>query len=402
MFDAQFIANPYPTYQHLLASGRLHWIEKAGSGLWFVPHYDDVMAIFRDPRVSTIRAITRSYPPEERLKLREIEQIMGSWMVSLDGQEHLRLRRLLNKAFTPQVIESLRPGIQRLADELIDEVQEQDSFECMSRFAHPLPALVIAQMLGVPREDRSKFLAWSADMMAFFTGMRSSVDVAYTAQAALVAMRDYFRPIVAERRQQPGDDLISLMIGVEEQGDILTEDQLLAQCTLFLFAGHETTRNLIGNGLFTLLRHPEQYTLLQQNPGLIRGAIDEMVRYESPLQLTSRVATEVIELHDQTIQPGQVFQLLIGAANRDPAVFPDPDRFDITRANSRPASFGFGPHACIGMQLAYLEAEIAITTLLRRLPQLRLTTDTADWIANIAFRGLRSLPLAFDPVQPRS
>ncbi|MBV9789681.1 MAG: cytochrome P450 [Chloroflexi bacterium] len=399
MFDANFIANPYPTYHQMQANGRLHWIDFAG-GAWLVPHYDDVMAMFRDARFSGARAdlFTQQFPEDQRRQLREFEEITRLWLAAMNGEEHLRLRRLLNKAFTPRVVEAMRPRIQRLTNELIDEFYAQGEVELMHQFAHPLPAIVIAQLLGVPREDRRQFVGWSDHLATFFSSPKATIEQGRAANDALVAMRNYFRPIVAQRRQQPCDDLISHMIAVEEQGDMFTEDQLLSQCTLFLFAGHETTRNLIGNGVKALLDHPEQLELLRQNPDLLQSAIDEIVRYDCPVQLIPRIVTEDLELFGQSLKQGQILQLMLGAANRDAAQFPEPDRFDITRSYKRPASFGFGAHFCIGMPLAMMEIEIAFGTLIRRLPNLRLA-GPAERSPNVTLRGFHTLPLAFDTVQ---
>lgn len=399
MFDANFIANPYPTYHHMLASGRLHWVDFAG-GAWLVPHYADVMTLFRDSRLIPARAdvFSRQFAEEDRHYLHDFEEIVKLWMSLKNGEEHLRLRRLLNKAFTPRVVEAMRPRIQRLTNELIDTFYAQGKVELMSQFAHPLPALVIGQLLGVPREDRSQLVQWSDDLGTFLGSAQATLDMARRANDSLVAMRDYFRPIVAERRQNPGDDLVSLLIAVEEQGAMFTEDQLLAHCALFLFAGHETTRNLIGNGMKALLDNPDQLKLLRQNPDQLPGAIDEIVRYDCPVQLIPRIAAEDCELFGQQVKQGQVIQLMLGSANRDGAEFPDPDRFDISRSYKRPASFGFGAHICIGMPLALLEIEIAITTLLQRLPNLRLA-GPGERSPNVVLRGFHSLPLAFDTVQ---
>jgi cytochrome P450 len=398
MFDANFIANPYPTYQQMLASGRLHWMDFAG-GAWLVPHYDDVMTLLRDSRLTTVRSnvFSRQFAEEDRHYLYDFEEIVKLWLSGLDGEEHLRLRRLLNKAFTPRVVEQMRPRIQQLTNELIDDFYAQGQVELMSQFAHLLPALVIGELLDVPSQDRHRFVGWSDNLAAFLSSPRSTIEMARRANDALVAMREYFRPIVAERRAHPGDDLISLLILAEEQGRTFTEEQLLAQCTLFLFAGHETTRNLIGNGMLALIDHPEQLELLRRDPELLRGAIDEIARYDSPVQLIPRVVAEDFELFGQPLKQGQVVQLLLGAANRDAAQFPEPDRFDITRSYKRPASFGFGAHFCIGMPLAMLEIEISFGTLLRRLPKLRLD-GPAERSPNFGLRGLHTLPLAFDTV----
>lgn len=402
MFDADFIAHPYSTYRHLLDHGRLHWVQYLG-GAWLVPHYDDVIALLHDPRLSSqwAAASVGQFTPEQSMQLQDLQRHFAQSLVLKDGAEHLRLRRLLGKAFTPRTIEQLRPRIVQIANELIERALQHssdDTIELMEQFAHPLPALVIAELLGVSREDQKLFVDWSDDIASFIGSARPTFEQALQAQQSLRAMTDYFLVVVAEQRQHPTDNLIGLLIAVEEQGDVLTEAELFSQCTLFLIAGHETTRNLIGNGFLTLLHHPVQRKLLERNPTLIRRAVEEMARYESPVQVIPRIVAEDFELHGVRLTPGQVVVLMNGAANRDPAQFPGPDCFDITREGSRPLSFGHGPHSCIGMALAYLEAEIAILALLEQLPNVRLRSRIPDWNNNFMLRGLRSLPLAFDRV----
>ena len=399
MFDANFIADPYPTYQQLLADGRIHWLD-FGGGAWFIPHYADVMTLLRNPHLVTALsgAFSRHLPEADRHHLNDFEDTVKLWISGMNGDEHLRLRRLLNKAFTPRIIEAIRPQVQQLTDELIDTFYAQGEVELMSQFAHPLPALVIAQLLDVPPEDRDRFVHWSDAIGEFFGSPQITIPQARGASQALVAMREYFRPIVAERRRQPGEDLISLMIAVEEQGEMVTEDQLLAQCSLFLFGGHETTRNLIGNGMKALLDNPEQLELLRQNPQLIQGAVEEIVRYDIPIQFIPRLVDADLEVAGQQIKQGQIMQIVLAAANRDGAEFPDPDRFDITRSYKRSATFGFGPHICLGLPLAMMELEIAFNTLVRRLPNLRLA-GAAERLPSVALRAFHVLPLAFDPAQ---
>jgi hypothetical protein len=400
MFDAAFIENPYPTYEHLRATGRIHWLEYGG-GAWLVSHYDDVMALLRDPQLGTALSggFSRQFPEHQRHYLDDFEATVKLWLSGMDGEEHLRLRRLLNTAFTPRVVEQMRPRIQRLTDQLIDTFCERGEVELMSEFAHPLPALVVAQLLGVPAEDRHQFVYWSDDIGAFFGSAKATIEQARAANDALASMREYFRPIVADRRAHPRDDLITRMIEVEEQGAMFTEDQLLAQCSLFLFAGHETTRNLIGNGMKALLDNPDQLELLREQPALIQSAIDEIVRYDCPIQLIPRVTTADLDLFGQPVQRGQIVQLALAAANRDAAQFPDPDGFDITRSAKRSTTFGFGAHICIGLPLAMMEIEIAFATLLRRLPSLRLA-QPAVRVPSVALRAFQLLPLAFEPTPP--
>jgi hypothetical protein len=405
VFDAEFIKNPYPTYQHLLTNSRIHFIEHFG-GAWLVTHYDDALDVLRDARFSAARAssFVELFPPEQREQIQDLGRCLSMWLVVLDGGEHLRLRRLLNKAFTPRTIENMRPAIEQLADTLIDrliaEMQTQGQADLLQTFAHPLPAMIIAQLLGVQAEDQLKFVRWSDELARYAASMTPDLEIALTAQDALHHMLDCFRAVLAERRREPQDDFVTLLLSAEEQDVGLTEEEILAQCTLFLLAGHETTRNLIGNGMLTLLQHPEQRALLRREPSLIRSALDEMLRYQSPTQTAGRIATEDLELFGQSIKAGQTMLILLGAVNRDPDHFSDPDRFDITRAERRPLSFGHGPHVCIGMALALLEGEIAFTRLLR-LPNIQLVSTDLQWSPIFALRGLLELPITFD-TQPET
>lgn len=401
MFDANFTNNPYPTYQALLTHGRIHYVDYL-TGAWLVPHYDDALALLRDPRLSADRsaAFIEQFPAEEHEQLRDLQRFMANSLLLKDGNDHLRLRRLLGKVFTPRMIENLRPAISEMADQLIDrlivEQQTHGQVDIIHTFAHPLPAMVIAQMLGVPADDQPQFLRWSDDLTVFGGSAAATLEMAYRAQDAVRGMMDYFRPIIEERRRAPQDDFVSLLVSAEEHGIGLSDEEMLAQCTLFLVAGHETTRNLIGSGLLTLLRYPDQLTLLHNQPALLRRALDEIVRYESPAQAASRVAAEDFELYGQSIKRGQTVLLLIGASNRDPERFSDPDRFDITRDEGRPLSFGYGAHICIGMALAYVESEIALGKLLQRLPNITLVDETPQWMPSFLLRGLQQLPVTID------
>jgi hypothetical protein len=402
MFDADFIANPYPAYRELLETGRVHWVDYLG-GAWLVPHYDDTMALLRDTRLSAERmdAYMQLFSAEQQASLQTVFRCINLWMVSMDGERHLHLRRRISKGFTPRTVENLRPHIQNLTNVLIDKMIEQagpeGNIELMKQLAHPMPAMVIAQLLGVPFEDQSKFVEWADELAAFIGSANPTYEQAVVGQNAVISMINYFESIVAERRVNPSDDLISQLISADKPEDILTAEELFSQCVMFLMGGHETTRNTIANGLQTLLQHPDQVELLRRNPGLMRGAVEEMVRHESPVQIIARIALEDFEFQGAQIKRGQTVAVVLGAANRDPKQFPDPDRFDITRIGSRPVSFGHGPHICIGMALSYMEAEIAINTLLQRLPDLRLVNATPDWLPSYLFRSLRSLPLRFDP-----
>jgi cytochrome P450 len=321
-------------------------------------------------------------------------QIFSKWMLFLDPPEHSRIRKLLNKEFTPNMIQQLRPRIQHVVDSLLDDVAGKSEMEFMTEFANPLPVRVIAEMLGVPVEDQGDFQTWSDELADFFGNVSSSVETGHRAQNSLVELTEYFRALLPERRAHKGDDLVSLLLRVEEEGEVLTGEELLAQCTLLLVAGHETTRNLLGNGMLALLQHPDQLAKLKENPALINSAVREFARFDSPVQFSGRAVTENFTWHDKEIRKGQTVILLLGSANRDPEKFSEPEKLDISRDEGMPLSFGHGTHFCIGAALAYAEAEIAFTTLLERASDLKLLDNVPAWRANMSFRGLSKLPLA--------
>jgi cytochrome P450 len=321
-------------------------------------------------------------------------------MLSIDPPAHTRMRSLANKAFTPRVVERSRPHIQEIADELLDALPEPGSLDVVADLAVPLPMIVIAEVLGVPLSDRERFKGWSSDVAASLGGPFQPADVLEKARDSSNEIADYFRDLIARRRSEPRDDLISALIAAEEQGDLLSEDELIATCILLLIAGNETTTNLVGNGMLALLRHPEERRRLQSDPSLIETAVDEMLRYESSVQMTSRIVDHDLEFAGQRFEEGQVVLLLLAAANRDPAHFPDPERFDVTRRPNRHLAFGQGIHYCLGAPLALAEAQIAIQTLLRRLPQpeAAFDIDAPEWGQSFILRGLKRLPITSSAV----
>lgn len=395
MFDLDFIINPYRTYS-VLRSAPLHWTDKFRNGAWLVPRYADVLAGLHDPRLSSQRShtLTAALPREAQAEFAAFNQIFSKWMLFLDPPEHSRLRKLLNKEFTPNMIQRLRPRIQQVVNTLLDEVAGKSEMEFMTEFANPLPVRVIAEMLGIRGEDQQKFQVWSEELANFFGNANSSVETGRRAQASLLSLTEYFRGLLPERREHKGDDLVSLLLRVEEEGDGLTNEELLAQCTLLLVAGHETTRNLLGNGMLALLQHQDQFAKLKETPSLINSAVREFARFDSPVQFSGRAVTEDFTWHDREIKQGQTVILLLGSANHDPDKFSEPETLDISRDEGTPLSFGHGTHFCIGAALAYTEAEIAFSTLLERATGLRMLDDVPAWRSNMSFRGLNKLPLA--------
>ena len=379
----QFRENPYPLYQFLLASAPVQWNDTLGA--WTLARYADVVASLTDARFSADR--TRQDLPE----LAESYQFAKSMLVS-DPPDHTRLRALVQKAFTPRMVEQLRPRIIAIVGELLDRIAQRDgAFDVIADFAHPLPVVVIAELLGVPAEDRVRFSEWSAVLAASLDPLVSE-DLANRVPGARDAVDAYLRGIIAERRKQPRSDLISALVAAEERGDVLSEPELVVMCRLLLIAGHETTVNLIGNGTNALLRHPDQFAKLREDPGLITSAIEELLRYDSPVQMTGRIATEPVQFDGHTVQPGEWILPLLGAANHDPAQFADPERLDITRNPNAHVAFGRGIHFCLGAPLARLEGQIAIGALVRRFPSLALAGEPVRR-KQITLRGLQSLPV---------
>jgi len=400
-FDPAFQDNPYATYHRLRELDPIHLLPQFN--LWFLTRYADVQAVLRDSRFSSEptsddRNLFRNLR-QSGGELGNLAQTMLHWMPLRDPPHHTRLRNLVNKAFTPRQIEATRPRIGAIVNQLLEPVLETGHMDLVRDLAHPLPVTVIAEMLGVPVEDQGELKQWSDDMALALDPLQGGTRRAEGDRATL-EMTKLFQRVAEERRRAPRDDLLSALLAAEEQGDRLSMDELLATCVLLLFAGNETTTNLLGNGVLALLRNPGELALLQQDPSLVRGAVEELLRYDSPLQFAARVAKQDVELDGRTLQAGQRAMLILGSANHDPAQFPDPDRLDVRRQENRHLAFGFGMHFCVGAGLARAEAQIALDTIVRRLPGLRLSADPPVRRPSIALRGLSSLPVEFDCRRP--
>ena len=388
----EFHANPYPFYHALREKDPVH---QSPMGFWVLTRYDDVVTSLRDARFGRdgfAPLIEATYGPETA------EGNLPRSMLMRDPPDHTRLRALVNKAFTPRVIEGMRAHIQGIVDRLLNKVQGARSMDVIDDLAYPLPVTVICEMLGVPLDDQNAIRGWSSDIARSLDaiGLMADPDIVARGVAARRNLTEYFRRLLPERRQHPKADLLSLLIGVEEQGDRLNEGELLAMCLLLFIAGHETTVNLIGNGTLALLEHPDQMARFKDDPALIPSAIEELLRYDSPVQWTARITNADVEAGGRKIPSGSMVIAAIGAANRDPSHFPDPDRLDIARPDNRHVSFGFGIHFCLGAPLARVEGQIALGTLLRRMPDLALQTGaTLDWRESSALRGLKRLPVTF-------
>jgi cytochrome P450 len=383
-----FVADPYPLYHQLRSRDPVYWDEQ--SEAWIVTGYADVAGMLRDGRFVAQKPLFAA--PE----LMRLQQITERWMVLCDPPAHTQLRRLVNNAFTPRMVQNLSPHIEQMVAQMLDRVQTAGSMELIHDLAFPLPVSVIAHMLGVPPGRHEVFKRWSEALanLSEPPGV-ATFNALVETNEAMVEFADYFQVLVEGKRRAPSEDLLSTLIAVEEQGDRLCTEDLIANAILLLFAGHETTVNLIANGVYCLLRHPDQRALLRQNPSLIKGAVEEFLRFESPIQTTTRQLAQDVTLGSHTLRQGDLVLLVLGAANRDPEQFHEPDRFDITRADNRHLAFGGGIHFCVGAPLSRLEAQIAIPALLGRMPQLRLAEEPLEWRRWESWRGLEKLPLTF-------
>ena len=391
-FTPEFLRDPYSTYRRYLDARGLQHIDIHG-GVWAVFKHADCSTFLRDPRLSAKRTGTLidEFPAEKQKEFTELARTLSLWMLFFDAPEHTRLRKLMNKGFSPAAIESLRPQVEKLVERLLLPLRQNREIDLLPQFAHPLPAYVIAEMLDVPESLHQRFIHWSNAIATVFGNPYRTVDHLDDAQHAIHGLRDYFRKAVAVRRKQKGNDLISLLMEIEEDGEVLTEEELYAQCIMLLFGGHETTRNLIGNGLYTLLLHPEQAAELRDHPEFIRTAVEELLRYESPVQYTGRLALQDFEFCGVHARRGQEIIFMLGAANRDARQFKDPDRLDLKRMSNPHLAFGAGAHFCIGNQLARLEGQVAILKILQEFPQMRRVSGQAEWLPNFTFRGLKTL-----------
>lgn len=382
----EFRANPYPFYDMLRSAAPIFFWEPWG--LWFLTRHDDCNALLRDNRLG--HGNFGEGPPQQKA----LWDMQRHWMLVRNPPDHTRLRSLAHKAFTPRTVARLRETIQQITDRLLDRVEEQGTMELIADLAYPLPVTVICELLGVPAADQDQFHDWS-NAIARSLDLTDETAVYDRAAVAAAELTGYLDGLLRERRERPQQDLISALAAAEEAGDHLSKEELFATCALLLIAGHETTINLIGNGAYALLQHPEQWGKLRAEPELVGTAVEELLRYDSPVQLTSRMVLEDMEYKGMAWPRGTSIAFLLGAANRDPAQFAEPNRLDITRSNNRHLAFGGGIHYCLGAPLARLEGEIAFTTLARRMPDLQLAADDVVYGANYTLRGLEALPIQF-------
>lgn len=386
----EFLRNPYPFYDKLRSINPIHWGNSVKYPGWYVTGYEEAVAILKDTRFEN-----RIPLPKTSTKYEHLKNLQNDMLLFKNQVDHKRLRMLVSKFFAPNVVESYRPAIEETVHELLNEVENEKRMDLVSDFAFPLASLIIAKILGVPAEERYPFKEWTADLIQTidFTRTRRALANGNTTIRILI---DYFKNLIERRRHNPQNDLISLLIKEEQQGDKLTEEELLATCILLVIAGHETTVNLISNSIFSLLTHREQLMELKESPLLIERAVEEFLRYESPTQMTARFASEDIEINGTIIKKGDQVYILLGAANRDPKKFIHAHVLDIKRNPNPHIAFGCGIHFCLGSSLARLEAQIAIQTLLQRLDNLQIATPELQWRKLTGFRALKELPITFN------
>jgi cytochrome P450 len=367
-------------------------------GFWTLTGYDDIVSTLRDKRIRKgqgIAAAKKRVPEEAKESAESVFDTFSKTIVYSDPPSHTRMRGLVNKAFTPRMVTRMESHIHEIVERLLDTVQRQGRMDLIADLAYPLPFTVIMEMLGLPGEDRKRFKKWSDDFTAVLGMVRHRPEVFHAARGSIAEVTEYICGMRQRLVAEPKDDLLSGLATAAEAGDRLSNEELVANSLMLLAAGHETTTKLISNGLLALMHHPDQMQKLRDEPALMATAIEELLRYDSPVQIVWRYADEDMEIGGKLVQGGQFLNLVIGAANRDPARFSEPDRVDITRVDNDHLAFGGGIHFCPGAALARLEGQIAIGAILRRMPNLRLETERLEWQESPTFRGVVSLPVSF-------
>jgi pimeloyl-[acyl-carrier protein] synthase len=397
LLDPAVLANPYPLFHRLRREDPVHWDPFLHA--WVVTRYADVLEVLHT------YAADRTPTPDQLgamglAQMAPLAQLMVKQMLFMDASAHTRLRGLASQAFTPARIETLRVHIQEIVDQLLDAVENRGSMDVIADLAEPLPAIVTAEMLGLPVEDRHRLKAWSANFAEMLGNFQHNPDHSSRMLQTVEEMTAYFREAVREIKQHPREGLIHSLLTAEMDGDRLTEEEVVANTIITMVGGQETTTNLIGNGVLTLLRHPEQMKKLREDLSLTASAVEEMLRFESPSQHTARLAPSDRQLGGKQIRKRQAVIAVMAAANRDPERFPEPDRFDVERADNRHLAFGYAAHFCFGAPLARMEGQVAFAALLRRFENIQLVPQDLTWRTNLGLRGLTSLKVNFEVAKP--
>jgi cytochrome P450 len=395
LLDPGYVHDPYPVYRRLREEDPVHWFEPWGA--WILTRYADVLGVLREEGrafsvVGRIRRAVAVLPEPMHLEMAPIVDHFSVGLLHSDPPDHSRLRGLISAAFTPKSIAAMRFRIQELVASLLAEVDGQDRVDLLAQFAFPLPALVVAQVLGMPPEDRFRARAWADAISTFFGSNRLTPAVARRGQEGLLEARAYLANLAAKRRVDPRDDVISRLVAAQDRGEPISDAEVLSTCMTFLVGGHETTTALITSGMLSLSRFPEERERLHSDGSLMPTTVEEILRYESPNQRIIRIALQDVEIGGRTIRQGQSVMLLLGAANRDPDQFPDPDHFDIGRDPNKHLAFAMGAHFCIGAPLARLEGQIALAALLERYPYFAVRSQP-EWVGNPTLRLLRQLEI---------
>lgn len=392
LLDPEVLANPYPLYHRLRTEDPVHWDPYLHA--WVVTRYEDVIRVL-------LKFSAERTPTPEQLSsmglasLRPIAQVMVKQMLFMDPAAHTRIRGLAAYAFTPARVEVLRGHIQEIADSLIGRVLPAGRMEVIADLAAPLPAIVTAEMLGVPTSDHQQLKAWSTDFAEMLGNFQHNPDRVPRVLKAVEEMVAYFKSAIAEQKKHPRPGLIQSFLNAEIDGDRFTEEEVIANVIVTMVGGQETTTNLIGNGLLTLTRNPAEMEKLRSDPSIIQSAVEELLRYESPSQHTARLAPEDTEMGGKTIRKRQAVIAVMGAANRDPERFPDPDRLDLCRTDNRHVAFGWAAHFCFGAPLARIEGQTVFNTLLRHISKIEIAAPKLEWRENLGLRGLKALPVTF-------
>ena len=392
LFSPGFLRDPYPTYQRHLAGPALQRLQ-IRSDIWAVFRYEACMSLLRDSRMSSIRPPQAlvAVPDDERVEFADFIGHAQRWLLFLDAPAHPRLRKLMNRGFAPLTVGKLRPRVAAAVDELLRKAQSGSHFDVIGDFAYPLPVRIISELLGMPESLYDRCIALSTDIAIWLGNFRRTAEEARRAGAAVKELTGYFEAVIRERPDTGHEDLLDLLLNIARTEPGITAEDVHAQCVLLLVAGHETTRNLIGNAIYTLLTHPAELREVHAHPELVPAVVEETLRFESPVQAFGRSASCDLEIDGMQIPAGSSITIVIGAAHRDPLQFENPGRFDIHRKHNRHIAFGGDAHVCLGSTLARLEGQLAIEALVERFPHLRPVDEVADWGTNFAFRGLRSL-----------
>ena len=395
--DPAFIADPFPLYRRLRDEDPAHWSPRLSA--WIVTRYEDVKRICLDATMSSdrLRPFFARLPQTEAQRLADLARYLTLWMVFRDPPEHTRLRRLASKVFNVRSIQALRPQVESLTQWLLDSIGERRQFDFISEFAGPLPAMVIMDMLGAPREELTRLKRLSDEMALFIGSARDASEKYARAAAATREMAAIFRELVTARRAAPQNDLLTELVRLDDAGDRLSEDELVAMCILLLFAGHETTTHHLANGLRALLAFPEELERLRDNAALAPAAVEELLRYDGPIGAQVRIVLEPHELHGKALRAGDRVFILMNAANRDPRAYDEPDRVDLGRNGVPHLTFGFGAHLCLGFPLARLEGQVALPALLARWRRIEIAAPRLDWMDSMVLRGMKALPLHVAP-----